>query len=209
MTRSPIAKTGHAFPEAFDLARAFEAEDRAQAADRAMLMAGEHKKIGTVERGGLHAHANFAGDGRRGFGGVALFFSLTRQSFSSLSPQLAQLLPAINVRAKRADGLRYALDDKHCRDQPGLQRARTGLHADQAARQIVKTSLKLLPCTLQFQNNRTALIEAHQMEAQVACAEHHHSVFGWISRIRRIADGYCHEAWGAAVAHIAAQTRAH
>jgi len=60
-------KTGHVLPEAFDFAGAFEAENRTQAADRAMLMAGEHKKIGTVERGGLHAHANFAGAGRRGF----------------------------------------------------------------------------------------------------------------------------------------------
>jgi hypothetical protein len=60
-------KTGHALPKAFDFARAFEAQDRARAADRAMLMAGEHQKIGTVERGGLHAHANFARAGRRGF----------------------------------------------------------------------------------------------------------------------------------------------
>ena len=63
-------KTGHALPKAFDFARAFEAENRAQAADRAMLMAGQHKKIGTVERGGLHAHANFAGARRRGFDGA-------------------------------------------------------------------------------------------------------------------------------------------
>jgi hypothetical protein len=54
-------KTGHALPEAFDFARAFEAENRVQAAHRAMLMAGEHKKIGTIGRGGLHAHANFVG----------------------------------------------------------------------------------------------------------------------------------------------------
>jgi hypothetical protein len=58
-------KTGHALPKAFDFARAFEAQNRARAADRAMLMAGEHQKIGTVERGGLHAHANFARAGRR------------------------------------------------------------------------------------------------------------------------------------------------
>ena len=56
-------KTGHALPEAFDFAGAFEAEDRARAADRAMLMASERKKIGTIERGGLHARANFAGAG--------------------------------------------------------------------------------------------------------------------------------------------------
>jgi hypothetical protein len=37
-----------------------------------------------------------------------------------------------------------------------------------------------------FRTIAPALIEAHQMEAQVACAEHHHSVFGWISRIRRM-----------------------
>ena len=63
-------KAGHALPKAFYFARAFEAEDRALAADRAMLMASKHKKIGTVERGGLHAHANFAGSRRRGFDGV-------------------------------------------------------------------------------------------------------------------------------------------
>ena len=39
---------GHVLAEAFDFARAFEAEDRARAADRAVLMAGEHKKIGAV-----------------------------------------------------------------------------------------------------------------------------------------------------------------
>jgi hypothetical protein len=50
-----------------------------------MLMAGEDKKIGTVERGGLNAHANFPSAGRRGFHGadsgpvlveLALFLSL-------------------------------------------------------------------------------------------------------------------------------------
>ena len=53
-----------------DFAHAFEAEDRARAADRAMLMAGEHKKIGTVERCGLNAHANFVSAGRRDFDGA-------------------------------------------------------------------------------------------------------------------------------------------
>jgi hypothetical protein len=63
-------KTGDALAEAFDFARTFEAENRAQAADGAMLMAGEHEKIGTIERGGLHAHPNFAGAGPRSFDGV-------------------------------------------------------------------------------------------------------------------------------------------
>ena len=49
-----------------------------------------------------------------------IVFLMTKQSFSSLSSRLARRLPAANIRAKRADGRRYALDDKHYRDEPGL-----------------------------------------------------------------------------------------
>ena len=39
MTGSPIVKSVTVLPKAFDFARAFEAEDRARGADRAMLVA--------------------------------------------------------------------------------------------------------------------------------------------------------------------------
>ena len=116
----PDCKTSHALPEAFDFAHAFEAEDRARAADRAMLMAGEHKKIGTVSAAALtRTRISSPGVGVSTVPTPALFLSATtmarivflmaKQFFSSLSSQLARRLPAANIRAKRADGRRYGV----------------------------------------------------------------------------------------------------
>jgi hypothetical protein len=54
---------------------------------------------------------------------------------------------------------------KGCELSADVVCARADLHADQTAWEIGKTPLKLLPRTLQLQNNCTALIEAHQMKS--------------------------------------------
>ena len=56
---------------------------------------------------------------------------------------------------------------KGCELSTDVVCARADLHADQTAWEIVKTPLKLLPRTLQLQNNCTALIEA-QMKGVLA-----------------------------------------
>jgi len=60
-----------------------------------------------------------------------------------------------------------------------MVRARTGLHADQAAGQIDKTPLKLLPRSLQLQNNCTALIEAYQVKRVLANIDADCGNCGW------------------------------
>ena len=56
---------------------------------------------------------------------------------------------------------------KGCELSADVKCARADLHADQTAWEIGKTPLKLLPRTLQLQNNCTALIEA-QMKGVLA-----------------------------------------
>jgi hypothetical protein len=60
-----------------------------------------------------------------------------------------------------------------------MVRARTGLHADQTAGQIRKTPLKLLPRTLQLQNNCAALIEGQQVKRVLADIDADCGDCGW------------------------------
>jgi hypothetical protein len=57
---------------------------------------------------------------------------------------------------------------KGCELSADVVRARADLHADQTAWEIGKTPLKLLPRTLQLENNCSALIEAQQMKGVLA-----------------------------------------
>ena len=125
-------KARSALPEALDFAHAFEAEDRARAADRAMLMAGEHKKIGTVERCGLNAHANFVGAGRRGFDSAdpgPILVGNNDGSHCVSHGQAILFVIVVPVGAAASSGKHQSqasrwptlcVDDKHYRDQPGL-----------------------------------------------------------------------------------------
>src|SRR5262249_45212569 len=85
--------------------------------------------------------------------------SLQRPDSRSCAPSGRASHTGPGLAARRAQGLQAAY-------QYGA--SRTGLHADQTAGQIGKTPLKLLPRTLQLQNNCTALIEPHQVERVLA-----------------------------------------
>ena len=125
LTNIPSARLIAALPEAFDFAHAFEAEDRARAADRAMLMTGEHKKIGTVSAAALTRTRISSAPGV----GVStvptpgpILVGNNDGSHCVSHDQAILLVIVVPVGAAASSGKhqRYALDDKHYRDQPGL-----------------------------------------------------------------------------------------
>jgi hypothetical protein len=68
---------------------------------------------------------------------------------------------------------------KRCELAADVMSARTGLHADQAVRNVHEPALKLSARDLLLQNDRPALIEADKMEAILADVDADRADGGW------------------------------